>query len=333
MDAELIRKIPKAELHCHLDGSISPRTLRRMAGGRKLEEDKLQAPVPCHSLRQYLECFSVVLPLMQTEENLSLSAWDVIRQAGEENVRYMEVRFAPAFHRNGGLDKNQVCRAVLKGLEQGEKEFGVKSRLLLCLMRGNSARENLETVECARELRDFGVAGLDLAGDEAGYPTEIYREFFEKAVHYDIPFTIHSGECGSAENVERAVEMGARRIGHGVAAAHQEALKVLCREKNICFEMCPISNLQTKAVENLKDYPFLPMTDQGLQITVNTDNRTVSGTTLTKEWMTLAAQFPQINEEMIRSANLTAVQAAFLPDWEKKNLIREMKEMNENTMK
>ena len=324
MDKEMIRKMPKAELHCHLDGSVSLAALRRLAGDRGLDETKVKAPVPCYSLAQYLQCFGVVLPLMQTEEALSLCAYDVIRQAAEENVIYMEIRFAPAFHCNEGLTEAEACRAVLRGMEQGEKEFGVKSRALLCAMRGNTEEQNLRTLRCAKELQGYGVGGLDLAGDEAGYPTRLYRDLFAEAVKYDIPFTIHSGECGSADNVRDAVEMGARRIGHGVAAAGREDVLDLCRKNQVCFEMCPVSNLQTRAIEDLSAYPFLKMQREGLDVTLNTDNRTVSDTTLTGDICTLAEQFPEITEEVIRKANETALHGAFLPEHEKRELLRKM---------
>lgn len=324
MNEETVRKIPKVELHCHLDGSISLETLEILAGG-PLEAASVQAPVPCHSLNQYLQCFSVVLPLLQTEEALQMAAYDVVRQAAEENVIYMEVRFAPAFHCQKGLTERDACRAVIQGLQRGEKDFGVLSRALVCMMRGLSREQNERTLQCALALKDQGVAGLDLAGDEAGYPTEQYRELFKMARDLGLPFTIHSGECGSAENVKDAVEMGAKRVGHGVAAAGHEKLLELCREKNILFEMCPVSNLQTKAVKDLKEYPFLPMMKKGLAVSIHTDNRTVSGTTLTREWMTLLRAFPEICEDTIRKANLSAAEAAFLPEEEKEKLYRKLR--------
>ena len=326
MNREIIRRLPKAELHCHLDGSISLETLRKLAGRADLDEKTVKAPVPCRSLAQYLQCFGVVIPLLQTEENLELSAYDLIRQAAEERVLYLEVRFAPGFHCTKGLNQQQVCRAVLRGLEQGEKDFSVKSRLILCIMRGVEEQQNRDTLECAREMLGYGVAALDLAGDEAGYPTRLYREIFGKASRYDIPFTLHSGECGSAENVRAAVEMGARRIGHGVAIGDNEEVKALCRKNGVCLEMCPISNLQTRAVPDLKGYPFLRLRAEGLAVTVNTDNRTVSDTTLTREWITLAEQFPEIDEELIFKASLQAVSAAFLPETEKQALLKQMQE-------
>ena len=323
MNEAYIRKIPKVELHCHLDGSISLEMLRILAG-RPIEEASVKAPVPCTSLKQYLQCFSVVLPLLQTRDALIRAAYDVVRQAAEENVIYLEVRFAPAFHCRRGLSELEACQAVVQGLQKAEKDFGVMSRAIVCMMRGLSRDENERTLQCAAALREHGVAGLDLAGDEVPFPTRLYSGLFDQARDLHIPFTIHAGECGNAENVADAVELGARRIGHGVAAAGNEGILSLCRERNICFEMCPVSNLQTKAVKDLREYPFLSMEKAGLAVSIHTDNRTVSDTSLTKEWMTLIDVFPEITEDTIRKANLAAAQAAFLSEKEKTRLIQRL---------
>ena len=324
MKKETIRSIPKVELHCHLDGSVSMQALEQISGGRCGPiEKQITAPVPCGSLKEYLTCFDVILPYLQTPEALELAALDVIRQASEDNVRYMEVRFAPGFHCTKGMTEADACRAVLRGLEQGEAKFGVRSQMLLCMMRGLDRDFNVRTLNCAREMQGYGLAGLDLAGNEAAYPPELYADLFDQASRWDIPFTIHAGECGSSENVRKSVELGARRIGHGVAIADDEAVKALCRKENICLEMCPVSNLQTKAVEKMEDYPFLRLQQEGLRVSVHTDNRTVSGTNLTKEWTVLCDGFPQIDESMIRKVNLDAAKSAFLPENEIRKLIQE----------
>lgn len=323
---EKIKEFPKVELHCHLDGSLSPELLRNL--GMELPENNLtavSAPVPCHSLTEYLQCFGNVLPFLQTEENLRKAACDVIRQGARDKVIYMEVRFAPGLHGKNGLTQQQVCRAVLQGLEEGEKLYGVKSRAILCLMRGKSQEYNQTTMETAGELLSYGVGGIDLAGAEDAYPVELYRGFFEKAYEKNIPFTIHAGECGNAQNVKIAIELGARRIGHGVAIADDEQIKAMCRERRICLELCPVSNLQTRAVEKISDYPFLRFRREGLAVTVHTDNRTVSGTTLEKEWKFLSENFSDIKESDFWEANLDGVKGAFLPENEKKKLAEEFR--------
>lgn len=321
MDIKEIKTLPKIELHCHLDGSVSYDALQVAAPDNKLfRREMLQAPVPCRSLKEYLQCFDAVLPFLQTEAALENAAFDVLRQAAEENVIYIEVRFSPGLHCEGGLSYSQVCRAVLKGLEKGEERFGVKSRAILCMMRGKSSAYNDKVLDTAEEFLGYGVAGADLAGNEAAYPPRIYQEFFKRAEKAHIPFTIHAGECGSAENVKAAIEMGAKRIGHGVAIAENEAIKEQCKKYNICLEMCPVSNLQTGAVKDISKYPLWRLYKEGVCATIHTDNRTVSNTSLTNEWAVLTEKFPQIDREVILRANLAAAGAAFLPEEEKKKL-------------
>lgn len=326
MDKKEIKKLPKIELHCHLDGSVSCCALQNeISDNELLSREMLQAPMPCRNLKEYLQCFDVVLPLLQTETMLEKAAFDVIRQAAEENIIYTEVRFSPGLHCERGLSYSQICRAVLKGLEKGEEKFGVKSRAILCMTRGKSSEYNNKVLDAAEEFLGYGVAGVDLAGDEAAYPPQIYEVFFKRAESLHIPFTIHAGECGSAENVKTAVEMGAKRIGHGVAIAENEEIKEMCKKYNICLEMCPVSNLQTGAVTHVSQYPFWGLYREGLCVTLHTDNRTVSNTSLTKEWTVLTEKFPQIDREVILKMNLAAAEAAFLPGREKRILIEEIK--------
>lgn len=330
MQAEQIKKFPKVELHCHLDGSISEKALRRIL--RNADDDpetvddridRMRYKCGAVNLAEYLTCFAEVMPYLQSEENLAVAAYELIRQAAAEHVIYIEVRFAPMYHGKQGLRQIDAVKAVLKGLELGEKDFGVKSRLLLCMMRGKPEEINEETLSCAREMRGYGVAGVDLAGNEAAYPPQLYRALLAKAQAWRIPFTIHAGECGSAGNVRTAVEMGASRIGHGVAIADDEEIKEICRKQKIVLEMCPVSNLQTGAVRAIEKYPWARLHAEGIPVTVNTDNRTVSDTTLVTEWETLDRQFRMVDEQVLERAGIAAVEAAFLP-WQEKAELKKM---------
>jgi len=331
MQESQIQWFPKIELHCHLDGSISENTLCKIIKDSKGEQrynfeeikKKVKAPDCLADLAEYLSCFDYVLPLLQTESSLRAAAYELIRQASLENVIYIEVRFAPLLHCEEELNQEAAVKAVLEGLESGERVCGVKSRVILCMMRGKAESENLITLQCAKELREYGVGGLDLAGNEMAYPPKLYESLFTKALDWDIPFTIHAGECGSAENVRTSIMMGARRIGHGVAIAKSEAIKELCRKKGIVLEMCPVSNIQTGAVKSIGEYPFEGMRHENVAVTINTDNRTVSDTTLTKEWITVAKQFKSVNEAALEKAGLWAIKSAFLSWYEKEALIKE----------
>lgn len=256
MQTEELRNFPKVELHCHLDGSLTEKAVRRIVreSGYNMEVllDSMRVREDARDLADYLSCFANSLPLLQSEENLRIAAYELVGQAAADGVIYIEVRFAPMYHRKGGLTQTEAVKAVLVGLEEAEKDFGVKSRLLLCMMRGKTQEENGETLSCALQMREYGVAGIDLAGNEAAYPARLYRELFLRAREKQMPFTIHAGECGNVENVRDCVEMGAGRIGHGVAIADDGEMKRICREKGIVLELCPVSNLQTGAVKSLE---------------------------------------------------------------------------------
>ena len=333
-DYDTVKSLPKVELHCHLDGSVSPAALKTAAeqDGVSFPVDlqkftsMIHAPAQCGSLKDYLDCFGIILPYLQSENALSLASFDLIRQAAAENVVYMEVRFAPSSCRRKGLSLEEAVRSVLSGLEQGEKIYGVKSRALLCLMRGDTEENNRLVVETARKMRLQGVAGIDLAGSEADYPPEYYRSPVRLALDYGLNLTIHAGECGSAKNVETSVQMGARRIGHGIALQKDAAIRKKCAEANILLEMCPVSNFQTKAATDWAAYPFELFWKEHMPISINTDNRTVSGTTLTEEYMLLSQKYPFFNYKMMLQLNLTALEHAFLPDDEKGELAKKIEE-------
>ncbi len=319
-----ISEIPKIELHCHLDGSVDAHTLLTNNEEKTVSESQLisliTAPNPCNSLMDYLSCFKKGEPYLQTMLSLEKAAYNVISQSKKENVIYTEVRFAPLLHLKKGLEISEVIQAVVKGLEAGEKDFGVKSRAILSMLRGEDYEKNINVVNEARSFRDYGVCGLDLAGNEAAYPPELHADLFDLAVKWDIPFTIHAGETGNPENVRRSVQMGAKRIGHGLAIAGHEDITGFLLSQDVCLEMCPTSNLQTKAINGIERYPFIDFQNVGLSATINTDNRTVSNTTLTREWELLKAHEESIDEALIIKTNKLALQYAFLPYGEKKRI-------------
>lgn len=310
----------KIELHCHLDGSLNLAFVDEMlrAQGMQYEREELQkrleAPAECGSLTEYLERFDLPLLCLQTKEGLVRAAYELVRDVSAEGVKYIEVRFAPMLSTNRGLTCEEVIACVVEGLKKGEKEFGVFAQAIVCAMRHHSLEQNMAMLYHARKFVGKGVCALDLAGDESAFPTRQFRELFAKAREWEIPFTIHSGECGSVENVREALELGAKRLGHGIALEKSAELRKMCQEKQIGIEMCPTSNLQTKAVKDLKQYPLQQFLDEGLLVSIHTDNRTVSGTTLQKEQS-------YFGEEVIRQCTLNAIETAFTTE-EIKNELR-----------
>ncbi|EOL50402.1 adenosine deaminase [Enterococcus caccae] len=327
MKRELVKTLPKIELHCHLDGSIRPETLRKIAEQQEILlpvddaalKELLIAPKDCQSLNDYLERFDLVLTCLQTEEALKTAAIDIISQAAEENIQYIEVRFAPSLHTEKGLSLPQVISAVLSGLEYGQQAFGVKSNALLCGMRHEELKDIEKIVHLAEEFKTNGIVGFDLAGNEIDFPPYTFEETLTLVDHLNIPLTLHAGECGCGKNVADAIHLGAKRIGHGIALKDTPEYFSLLHEKGTLIEMCPTSNFQTKTVTHLEDYPFQTFLDNGINICINTDNRTVSDTTLTDEFMKLHEWYGITYADM-EQLNHNAINGAFISDSEKQIL-------------
>lgn len=324
-----LNQLPKIELHCHLDGSISMETIRVLAenAGISLPDsdaglrEKITAPDNAESLLDYLAPFDFVLPMLQTAEALSLAAYDVLKQAKKDNIRYIEVRFAPTLHTQKGLSLLEVVEAVTKGLAAGEIDFDVKANALLCGMRHESVATVMEVVDVFATGDLTHVAGFDLAGGETDGFVGKFTSVLEKVTAQDIPLTLHAGECGCAQNVLDAIEHGATRIGHGVAIKDIPEKWSELIDKKITLEMAPTSNIQTKAIDEVADYPFKALLDAGVRVTINTDNRTVSDTTLTdeyikiSEWYTLSeSDFRQIAQYAYEASFMTPQQRAALKD-------------------
>lgn len=316
-----LKDMPKVDLHVHLDGSVLPETLIELArqSGSELPERDPELLWPymcvegtCESLAQYLEKFSFVLPYLQTEHALERVAYELVKQSAEHSCRYIEVRFAPQLHRERGLTVDESIASVLRGLSAGEKEFGVISRCIAICLRGHSHEKNVEVIKAASFHYGRGVAAVDLAGSEAQYPPELYEAEFRLARELGLPITIHAGEAAGADNVYKAVEMlGACRIGHGVRIQEESEVLELISSRGIPLEMCPISNMQTKAALGWDKYPLRQYFDTGIRVTVNTDNLTVSGTTLTKEYEALREHLSFTDEELC-AISLNGAGAAFL---------------------
>jgi len=311
--------LPKVELHVHLDGSLRVETVLDLARERRVAVatqdpekliDYLQAPLDCPSLVDYLKRFDLPLALLQDEESLERVSWELVEDLAREKVCYAEIRYAPLLHIERGLKPKKVVEAVLRGVQKAGKQFGVETGVLLCCMRHQDSEINKDVVRLGGDYLGGGVVGLDLAGDEANYPLDRLKEVFAFAQGAKVPYTIHAGEAAGPESIQLALNLGASRIGHGVQAKKDAGVLRILREKGIVLEMCPTSNVQTKAVASLAQHPLAEYLEQGLWVTVNTDNRTVSNTTLTKEYELLKEQFA-LGEEQFKQMNLYAISGSF----------------------
>lgn len=319
MDLKEIQKLPKVELHLHLDGSLSLDLAKKLTN-KSLNElkEEMIAKDKCESLTEYLTKFDTPISLMQTKENLTLAAQTLVNDLALQNVVYAEVRFAPMFHTQQGLTYEEIVEAVLNGLN---KNSNIKVNLILCLMRGFPEENNLKTIEVAKKYLNKGVCAIDLAGDEIKYPTSNYLKYFEIAKKENIPFTIHAGESRGADEVDVAISTGTKRIGHGIHSIEDINVINKVKDNNVLLEVCPTSNIQTNSIDTYKKHPINDLYHMGVQISINTDNSTVSNITLSEEYLKLHTTF-NLTKDDFNKINVMALNHAFITEKEKEILLK-----------
>lgn len=334
-----IQEMPKIILHLHLDGSLRPETVREWASdllGKeiKIEDVKnmLMVQRGCRDLNQYLEKFEVPVKMLQTEEHIKRAVYELYHDLSEQNVKYAEVRFAPSKHLLGGLSYDKIVQSAIDGLETAKLAFDIDGSLILCCMRGDdNYNDNLETIEVAKRFLGKGVCALDLAGAEGLYKTENFENIFRIARKYNIPYTIHAGEADGPKSIRKAIEFGAKRIGHGIRCIEDPNLIRELAEKKIPLEVCPISNLQTQAVKGT--HPIGELFKNGVCVTVNTDNNTVSNTNILEEYEYILNNTNLTLDDLI-AMNINAACNIFETQKCKADLIKRIntyKENRENT--
>lgn len=329
-----INILPKIELHCHLDGSLRPKTIIEIAekeginiNYKNIEEVKeaVTAPLDCKSLDEYLKAFELPNLVMQSKESLRRITFELYEDAAEENVKYMEVRFAPLLHTLRGLTVEEIIESVIEGMSDAEAKYDIKGNIILGCMRFMSAEKAFEVVENGKKFLGKGVVAIDLCAAEVEGFCQKFVEPIKLAREYGYRVTIHAGETGIGKNVLEAVELlGAERIGHGVYIRNCEEAYKIVKEKNITLEMCPTSNVQTKAVSSFSDHPIYDFYKDGIKVTLNTDNRTVSNTTMTKEIEITANEF-NIDYEDYKKIYYNSVESSFAEEEIKESLKRILK--------
>ncbi len=288
----LINRMPKAELHVHLDGCLRVSTISQLARDHDIPlpvreeelEDACVVPEECRSLAQYLERFVIPLSVLQQPEALERVVYELCEDARRENVRYLEPRFAPSLHTRAGMSLTDAIAAVTRGWQAGARDFGLEGGIILCAMRHRPPEQNLEVARAGERFLGHGVVGFDIAGDEAPFPILEHLDAMQYAREAGYGMTAHAGEGAGAESVRDAVEVvGVSRIGHGTRSREDPGLLPLLRERGICLDMCPYSNVQTKSVSCLSAHPIRFYYDYGIRVTVSTDSRTCSDTTVSRE--------------------------------------------------
>jgi adenosine deaminase len=329
LSSELLRRLPKAELHCHLDGSVRPDTLIEL--GREYGE-RMPASDPdalaeymrvddARRLEDYLARFEVTLSVMQTAAALERIAYELSIDAARDGVRYIEVRYAPVLNVRRGLSLGEAVEAPLRGLDRAERDGGAIGRVIVCGLRNLTPEVSLELARLAVSYKGRGVVAFDLAGGELGNPASAHADAFAYAREHDLPCTCHAGEGADASSVREAVHVcGAHRIGHATRLIEDESLTNYVNDRRIALEICLTSNVQTRAVESYEQHPLRDYYDRGMNVVLNTDNRLMSGTTLTDEYVHAAKTLGFSLSELAEVA-LNGFRSAFLPWAERQRLI------------
>ena len=303
------------DLHLHLDGAISPQSARALAQMQGIalpeDDDKLLSLLSlsgnCASLDEFLSAFTLPCSLLRTKAAIRCAMETLLRELKAQGVMYAEIRFAPQILTSDDLTQEQAVLAAIDGMRNG----AIPANLILCCMRESGLSEqNWKTAELAAKYLGKGVAALDLAGSEAAFPIEGFRDIFSFACEKGIPFTIHAGEAFGAQNVWAALSLGANRIGHGVRAGEDPALLAELAERNIPLEMCPTSNLMTASVPSLAEWPLQTYLDAGITVTINTDDPAIERTDIKREFRLLADAFA-LSKDEIRQLLINSVRASF----------------------
>ncbi len=326
-----LKKIPKVDLHVHLDGALRVQTIWDLA--KKMNHplpvdnvkdlaSKVRVSPDCKSLGDFLATFDVFYPLLKDWDAMNRVAYEFCEDMAAENARYVEVRFAPVLQEAEGYSMRDVVISVLAGLENGGRDFGVDVKIILCCYRTEAPESSIETVKIAKEFLNRGVVAIDLAGFE-GAAAHHHSKAFDLAMSEGIPITIHAGEAGTSENIKEAIHnLGATRIGHGVHLKDDPELLQLVIDRQIPLEMCLTSNVQTQVVSDLDTHPFPEYYRSGVYVTLNSDDPGVSNITLTHE-LDLAHSRYGLSLEELAGIELNGLRAAFVPNEMKNKLIEE----------
>ena len=328
---EVIQALPKTDLHVHLDGSLRLETILEIAKKQRIDlpastPEGLREAIGCGknfgSLVDYLKGFEITLKVMQTEDALERIAFELAEDAHRENVRYMELRYSPMLHTRRGLKLTKVVEAVLDGLRRARETYGIKANVIICGIRNISSESSYDMAELAVAYKGRGVVGFDLAGAEADFPAKHHRRAFQLVRDNNINCTIHAGEAYGSESVAQAIHVcGAHRIGHGCRLRESGDLLHYVNDHRIPLEICPSSNVQTGAVKDLASHPLKLYFDLGLRVTVNTDNRLITDTSVSKELWLVHTQMNMPFRD-IKSMIIAGFKSAFRPFHEKQAAMR-----------
>lgn len=333
INRKFIKSLPKVDLHCHLDGSLRTKTMIELASQDNVtlpsnDPKTLKNSVAVLdnniTLPEYIDKFDITLSVLQTYEGLKRAAYELAEDASKENILYLEVRYSPILHTEKDLRAMETVDAVLEGLDKAEEDFNIKTGLIICGIRNISPEVSYKLAEVAVAYKNRGVVGFDLAGVEENFPAKDHREAFYLILDNNINTTIHAGEDYGPESIHQALHYcGAHRIGHGVKLKKDGDLLNYVNDHRIPLEICLTSNIQTGSVPKIEDHPFKFYYDYGLRVTLNTDNRLISNTTLTDEYMLAYQQF-NLDIYDFKEIIINSFKSAFLPHKKRTELIKKV---------
>ena len=337
--SEIIKKLPKAELHCHLDGSLRVKTIIELAEIQDIDlpsknESELlkflsigSSPI---SLEDYIKKFDITLSVLQTPESLERASFELAMDCHKDGVRYLELSFSPILHTKNGMQLFETVDSVKRGLSMAFDECGILTGIIVCGIRHISPDHSLELANLSIRYKNKGVIGFDLAGAEENFPAKKHKEAFYLILNNNINTTIHAGEAYGPRSIHQAIHVcGAHRIGHGTRVCEDMELLNYINDHRIPLEICLTSNINTQSVSTIFSHPFKQYMNQKIRVTLNTDNRLISNTTLSNEYEIAINNF-NLNENEIRTIIINGFKSAFQPHNERRKLIQKIVDELEN---
>jgi adenosine deaminase len=331
---EFIRRMPKPELHVHLDGSLRPDTLVELARDQKVKLPttdlaELRHYLHVHDARNlmdYLARFETTLSVLQVPEALERVTYELVQDGAADGVRYMEIRYSPILCTKKGMPLTEAVEAPLRGMRRAEKDFGVRTGLIICGIRNMSPATSMDLANLTVAFKGKGVVAFDLAGAEYNYPAKKHREAFYTVVNANVAATIHAGEAYGPESIAQALHYcHADRIGHGTRLFEDPDLERYVNDRRVPLEVCVTCNVQTHAVPSVEQHPVRRYFDLGIVVCLNTDNRLMSATTVTEEYWLAHTRLGFSRAEIERMI-LYGFESAFLPHQERCRMVEQARQ-------
>jgi adenosine deaminase len=329
----IVRRLPKTDIHCHLDGCLRPRTMLELANeqGVKLPTRRLpeltrllNAGQRTRSLGDYLRIFDLTLSVLQERQALYRVAYELAEDAAAENVRHLEVRYSPVLHRKRRLTWEDIIEPVIAGLADAGRRHGMSTGTIICGIRSMAPKTSHLLAELAVAYKGKGVLAFDLAGQEKDYPAKAHRAAFQLILKNNINSTVHAGEAFGPASIGQALHhCGAHRIGHGTRLREDKDLMRYVNDHRIPLEVCLSSNVQTRTVRSIKEHPFGFYFGEGLRVTLNTDSRLISDTTVSDEIL-LASRAFRLSPYEVKRIIIMGFKSSFLPYADKARMLREV---------